>query len=308
MRVANQTTYENVKINLARVTEEMVKANNIVSSGKKINNLSDDPVSLMSVLDIRASLREVEQLKKNITTGKSWLQAGESALSQVNNILSKVKELTVQMANATVGASERSNAAEMVDGFMRQILSLANTQIGGKYIFSGNMVNTAPFSFDDEDSPTQVTYNGNDEPFSIRAGEEIYISVGRDGEQIFGDDNFDWSDKSAGSTNIFKTLMDLKSALRNNSVDGIQNAMGKLDEHMNTVQNMVSDTGIRITRLEVKEQIIEDLKFSYTKRQSELEDVDIAEAIIDLQTKQLAYKSALASSAKIMQLSLVDFI
>ena len=308
MRVASKSIYDEVRINLERATEDMIKANKVVSSGKRINKLSDDPTGLVDVLHLRSSLKNLEQLEKNIAVGKSWLQAGESALTQIFNILSEIKALCVQMVNSTQGATERAKAAIEVDGYLRQIISLANTQVGGRYIFGGTNTSTPPFEMDDSGPAPVVHYNGNENPFAIRIGKGQDVEVGRDGERIFGDDDFDWSDPNAGAGNIFKGLLDLKSALENNDVDGIEKAMGRLDAYMDSVNNAISDTGIKQIRLDVKDNIIQDLKLNYEERKSRLEDADIAKAIMDLTAKQTAYKAAIASSAKVMQLSLVDYL
>ncbi len=308
MRVANKTMYENIKVNLARVTENLVKANNVVSTGKRINNLSDDPVALVSVMNIKASLSGVNQLKRNITMGKSWLMAAESALTQIYDLLSAAKALSVEMANDTKGQSERANAAQVVDGYMRQILGLANTEVGGRYIFSGTKTSSAPFSFDDEENPTQVTYNGNSNAFSIRIGAGVDVEVGRDGEEVMGDDNFDWSDPTVGNSNVFKVLLDLKRSLESNDVDGIREAIGRLDYVMDRVGDIISDTGTKMIRLETKESVLKELELAYVERRSTLEDADIAEAIMELKAVETAYQAALASSARVMRMSLVDFL
>lgn len=308
MRIANKTIYDNIKMNLSYASSAMLEANQVVSSQKKINKLSDDPVGLVSVLNLRSSIANINQLERNISTGRSWLNMGESALIQVEDILSQTKALCVEMASATKGVSERDSAAGLVDGYLRQVMSQANTQVGGRYIFSGTKTDTIPFAFDDETNPTQVTYEGNDTPFKIKIAKDINVEVGRDGETIFGDDNFDWSDPDVGHSNIFKTLIDLKTHLQNDDVPGIQGTMDKLDEHLETIRTLVSNTGSREIRLDVKEKTIQDLNLTYMDRISQLEDVDIAEAIIDLETKELVYQAALASSARVMKLSLVDYI
>jgi flagellar hook-associated protein 3 FlgL len=278
----------------------MVQANKVVSTGRRINDLSDDPVGLVNVLDLRASLDNINQLEKNIGTGKSWLTSGETALTQVNDILTQVKTLCVEMASATKGASERANAAGIVDGLTRQILALANTQVGGRYIFSGTETDQIPFSFDDDNNPTQVDYYGNDTPFSIKIGKDINVAVGRDGQEIFGQN---WDDK-----NIFKNLMDLKDHLQSNDLDGINQIIGRLDIQFEGVQDIISDTGTKVIRLDVKQAIISDLQITYTEQKSLLEDADIAEAVMNLTARELAYKAALSSSSKVMNLSLVDYL
>lgn len=300
MRIVTKTLYDSIITNVTKAASDMFEANEKLGTGRKINQASDDPVGLVALLDLRASAANIRQLERNINIGKSWLNSGETSLNQIEEILAETKSLCVQMADATKGPSERGNAVEVVDGSLRQILSLSNTDVGGRYIFAGTNNDTIPFAFDDVNNPTLVTYSGNDVPFSIKAGKDLDIAVGRDGEDIFGN-NWD-------NDNIFKTLIDLKTALQNNDVPGIQGATDKLESHLGRVRSVVANTGGKSIRLEVKENIIQDLKITYAKRQSQLEDVDVAEAIMDLKSKELAYQAVLNSASKVMGVSLVDYI
>ncbi|MEE9611426.1 MAG: hypothetical protein V3W19_09250, partial [Desulfatiglandales bacterium] len=94
MRVANKSIYEAIKFNLANITSQLNKANSMVATGKRITNLSDDPVGLTQALNIKSSLANMEQLGRNINLGKSWLATSESALSHVQNLISDTKALT----------------------------------------------------------------------------------------------------------------------------------------------------------------------------------------------------------------------
>lgn len=298
MRIANKTLYDGVIRNLGKSSTDLFNAQKVVTTTKKINNLSDDPVGLVAVLDLRSSLANIDQMERNLAMGRSWLTASESALSQIDDILTKVKELTVQMSNATIGGSEREGAVGLVDGYLQQIIDLANSESGGRYIFGGTNTDTIPFELNG--SETQVDYFGNDSPFSIKIGKDSNIEIGKDGQDIFGE-NWD-------NNNIFKTLIDLKSSLSNNDISGIQDSITNLDTHKNLLNAHISDIAGKTIRLDVKEKIIGDLELTYTERKSKIEDADIAEAIIRLNSMELAYNAALSSSAKIMELSLVDFI
>jgi len=293
MRVANTTIYDMVKFNLNNITEELNKANEVVSTGKLINNLSDDPVGLNQVLNIKSTLSNIEQLGRNISMGKSWLTTSESALSNVQNLISDVKGLCVQMATATTDAAQRASAAQTVQNTLEEIISLANTELNGRYIFAGSKTDTTPFS-------QGGVYNGDNNPFTINIGRNSTVQVGSDGEAVFG---------TTGSANdIFKTLTDLKTALTGNSVTGVQEAMTKLDNHFDHISAKISDLGSKSIRLEIKENILQDMDIANTERLANIEDADITEAIIELKSKELAYQAALASSAKVMQLSLVDYL
>jgi flagellar hook-associated protein 3 FlgL len=287
MRVASKTIYDFVKFNLGNITEELSKANKVVSTGKRITELSDDPVGLTQTLYIKSTLSNIEQLERNISFGKSWLSSSESALSSVQDLITDTKALCVQMATSTTGAAEREAAAETVQNNIDEIVSLANTEINGRYIFAGSKVDSIPF---EEDG----TYNGDNSPFTIKIGQDATVAVGSDGEAVFGD--------------IFQNLTHLRDALENNDLSGIQDAMDDLDDYFDNVTAKISDIGSKINRMEIKERIFQDSTLFNTDRLSKIEDADITEAIIDLEEKELAYKAALSSSAEVMKLSLVDYL
>jgi flagellar hook-associated protein 3 FlgL len=288
MRVANKTIYDTVKFNLGIASEEMNNASRIVSSTKRISDLSDDPVGLTQSLKIKSALSGLDQMGRNISMGKSWLVSSESALNGVQELISDAKALSVQMSSATTGAAQRASASLTVQNILDEIVSLANTEVGGRYIFSGSKTDTAPFSSDG------ITYNGNDEPFAVKIGRDATVQVGRDGDEVFG--------------TIFITLSKLKVALEGNDVAGIQASLTDLTTNFNEISSKISDIGSKAGRMEIKENIFQDLKIVNTDRLSAIEDADIAEAIIDLKEKELAYQAALASSSRVMQLSLVDYL
>ena len=125
MRVSNQSTFDAIKYQLTQSAASLVKANALVSSGKKINKLSDDPIGMVQVLSLKESLSNMDQLGRNISTARNWLDGGETALDSVKTIITDMKTLCVQMANGTVGSSERGSAAVQVEGALEQVVSLA---------------------------------------------------------------------------------------------------------------------------------------------------------------------------------------
>lgn len=399
MRVATMTRYDLIKTNLARISEDMIKASKVVSSGKRITDLSDDPVSLTQMLKIKSSLDNIDQLERNISVGNSWLSTAEGALRQTQNLLSDAKVLCIQMANGTIGAEQRQAAALTIQNILDEIISLGNTQIGGRYIFSGTKTDTAAFTYmefkvdannqcidfkengvDDltaiipegnytaseleaeiesrledtsannidytvsYDSSTKkftiqndgsltglnilwasgtntansassllgfdaaddtgaltytsdnvtVKYNGDNDPFAVKIGQAATIEVGSDGGSIF--------------SGIFATLSNIAKDLQSNNTNGISSALDILETNSNEISNKISNIGSKMVRMEIKENILMDLTLANTKRLSLLEDADITEAIIELKSKELAYQAALASSARVMELSLVDYI
>ncbi|MBW1795341.1 MAG: flagellar hook-associated protein FlgL [Deltaproteobacteria bacterium] len=533
MRVANKTIYDMIKFRLGNVTEELQKANEVVATGKRINSLSDDPVGLTQVLNIKSSLSNIEQIGRNIDLGKSWLTASESSLAQVQNLISDTKALCVQMADAAMSADEREAAAEIVQSTLEEMVSLANTGVGGRYVFAGSKTDAAAFTL----SGSNVTYNGDNNPFTVKVGRNSTVQIGQDGQNVFweqsitidssnnkidfieysgasptgeltatiasgtythdelaiavknamekvsiesgnsinylvtydtttknftirddgatsgahlellwatgtnadtsiapdigfnavdvrdaliGDTsvtgfpitinggnntidfiedtgsgptsltayiaNADYADgaalaaaveaamdaesiangnsidyevtydavnekfvieedgtdlqklqilwntnpsgNSAGSAlgftqdddhtpptsnnqvewGIFETLKDLKNYLETNDVAGVARSIARLDTHFDHISSKISDMGSKMLRMEIKENIFQDIYFTNTERLSKIEDADFTEAIMNLKAKEVAYQAALASSARIMELSLVDYL
>jgi len=276
-----------IKYNISHITERMQKLNTVVASGKRINDLSDDPVGLSKSLHLKSKLDEMDQIKRNLSFGKSWLSAAETALNNVQELLTEAKGIAIEMSNSTVGQEERRSAAKVVDNILKEIIVLANSNVNGRYIFSGQNTDTAPF---DEDG----NYRGNNSGFTISAGKDITIQIGYNGQEVFG--------------TIFNTLKDFRDSLENNDIDGIQQAIGDLNNEFDNISKWISDVGAKTLRIETKENILDDLELTDKEMVSELEDADIAEAVIDLENIQLAYKAALASSSKIMKLTLLDYI
>ena len=287
MRVANKSVFDVTKFQLANISEELNKANRIVSTGKRINELSDDPVGITQALNLKVTLSNIEQLKRNISFGNSWLTASESALNQTQDIISDMKALAVEMANSTKDASQRSSAAQIVENMLEEIVALANTDVGGRYIFAGTKTDTAPFD-------QSGTYNGNNSPFSVKISNDSNIAVGSDGQTVFG--------------TLFTTLNTFKTALENDDVNGIQAAITNLDTDFDTITSKISDVGSKMLRMEVKDNLLQNLTISNTERLSAIEDADFAKAIMDLKTVEFTYQAALSSSAKVLTLSLVDYL
>jgi len=287
MRVANRYIFESVKYNLGSISEELSRVNEIATTGKRINSLSDDPVGLAQSLTIQSDLAGIEQMGRNIDYGNSWLSASESALTSVQNIISDTKALCVQMASGTIGADQRSAAAETVQNNLDEIVSLTNTNVAGNYIFSGMKTDTIPFD-------QYGNYSGDNNAFAIKISKNSTIEIGSDGDAVFG--------------TVFDTLIDLKDALQNNDVGGIQDAMDNLDGHFDDITAKISDVGSKMNRMEIKDKIYQDFDFTNTERLSKIEDADIAEAIMNVKAAELTYQAALASSSKVMTLTLMDYL
>lgn len=176
MRVSERMLFNSVMNRLQRQTATLLKAGEQVSSGKKINRPSDDPIGQAQVLNFEKSLATADQHLRNINQIESFLSVSESALQTIQNRLLRTRELAVQMANATNTAADRANAAREVRQIYDQLVEVANTTHGGQYIFAGNKVSTKPFVSQGEYIGTSVSL-----PVSVTAAVNDSMTVTVDG-------------------------------------------------------------------------------------------------------------------------------
>ncbi|WDP89781.1 MAG: flagellar hook-associated protein FlgL [Desulfobacter sp.] len=187
MRVPNINTYYTSTYRLGNLTEDLKNANEVVSTQKRINEISDDPLGLSQVLSLKNSVGNLEQIKENVTMGKSWLEAGEAAMDSVNKLILEAKSNAAKLANDSVTADERLDAIERIDSIIEQIVSLGNTQVNGSYIFGGTETDVPPFEVVTVNGEEKVIYKGNDTRFQIRTDRGAEVQVGRDGHETFWD-------------------------------------------------------------------------------------------------------------------------
>ncbi|MFV9615888.1 MAG: flagellar hook-associated protein FlgL [Gammaproteobacteria bacterium] len=174
MRVTNKLMADTVTGNLFKNIDQFLKTQNILSSGKRINKPSDDPIGMGKVLDYRKTLCAIDQYNRNIAHGESWLNVTDSTLDTIGDSLIRAKELALSQANATANADTMKVVAEEIKNIYDHILQLANTKLGNSYIFAGHKTDTPPFSRDDD---YIASYNGEAEVTDITCIADIAGSL-----------------------------------------------------------------------------------------------------------------------------------
>lgn len=202
MRVPNISIYANARYSLGGLTSDLQDANEVISTQKRINSISDDPIGLSQVLNLKTSIGNLEQIEKNVNMGISWLKGSENALDSVNSLILDAKTQVSRLINASMSANERQDAIGSINGIIEQIITLGNTQVNGNYIFSGMETEIPPLEYHgDKDSP-RVSYNGNNSAFAIKTDKQVTVPVGRDGQKTFWEDKVEIN--STNNTLVFK--------------------------------------------------------------------------------------------------------
>ena len=142
MRVTQETFYRQTIYNIMRRKDELARLNQEISSGKRINTPSDDPVGAIATHLSHRMLDEITQYKANLDHAKDWLQQGESSLRRMSDVFSMIKERAEQMATGTYTPEQRQMIAKDARNFFDQLVALANSKVAGENIFSGTRVSS----------------------------------------------------------------------------------------------------------------------------------------------------------------------
>lgn len=295
MRVADQQMYGILLGNLQRSRLQMLTSQEQISSQKRVTNPSDDPSAYGQIVLDKSALSQTTQWVRNINFGTARVDAADQALGQVQNLITRVRELTIQASSDTTSAEGRQSIAKEVRQLQRQLVQLGNTEVAGQAIFGGTKTDVQPFTITTGDT---VTYQGNSETQSIAVGENQTVQILVPGSSIFTGPN----------TNMFDSLRDLLTALESNNRSGIQAGLGNLDLATAQISDAQGTIGALANRLQVTHDALDTATLTITKSISDNQDADLATAITQLRLQEVAVQAASETFTKIFDSSLINYL
>jgi flagellar hook-associated protein 3 FlgL len=271
----------------------MAKAQEQLQTGRRLNRPSDSPSETATALRVRSSLADQTQYLRNAADGKAWLSTVDSTLSGITSQIQRAQVLATQGANSGAMSQTALDAlATEVDQIRASMLQQANTQYLGRPVFGGTTAGGAAFDV------ATGNYVGDGGAVERRVGTDVKVRVDADGKATFGEDG----------DNLFSHLADLATALRSGSSAGIRTGIGAMASDLTRLSAAQASEGARYNRLTKATDLASQAQLQLKSSLSEVEEVDLAEATINLQTQEIAYKAALAATSRTIQPSLLDFL
>lgn len=290
MRVSNALMADNIKSYLAKQTEGLLKTQEQIASGKRINRLSDDPIGMGQVLAYRKSISKLDQFNENITSAQLHLDSVEDILAAVTELLEDAKGIA-----ADLDGEMRAMLADQVVNIRDQVFQLANSRVNGNYVFAGDLTDTQPFELDT--ATGAYSYVGDSGDKEVMIGEGLQVSIEADGSQVF-----------QGVADVFQVLNDLEDELRADNADGVTAQLPLLYDIVEGLNGTRAVNAGQSNRLEATKNYNQAFKVNVSDLLSRVEDTDVVEAAINLQLQQTQYESTLATAAKIISPTLMDFL
>ena len=303
MRVTSNMMTDSLARYLTAQNEALYERQTIIASQKRINRPSDDPIGMGKVLDYRQTLSSIEQYETNILSGQKRLEITEITLDLVDELLQGVRAIALTEAGGTT--ESRQLTAEEAKYMFDQVLDLANSKLNGNYMFSGYQTQTAPFSRDEALATTfdqfTVTYNGDVGDARFIVGHNTEITIDTDGRPLF-------QNAAGGGINIFDAMRDLIVALETDDTVAISAQADLIDHGRKQINNLRAANSPILYQLEISENHWQNYKPKIQELLAREEEVDITQAVVELQSIELAYQTTLATTARITQQGLIDFL
>ncbi len=420
MRITQNVMVDNMMNNLQKNMEQMDKFSQRLSSGKQFQHPSEAPIEAAKSMNFTSMIEKSEQFEENVNQARSWLETSESAMDDANEVVQRARELTIQGANDTLTESERENLAQEMEELRNELISIAETRHGDRYVFSGQSTDQAPF---DE----QGNYQGDHKNIVREINPGVDMTINVTGEEAFGEsidalddvisdlrqgnprvyteelegqplsdvDGIDVEDEELTFTlegpggeeieidgidleenmtrreivdEINETIWDSDqdgiednyryARLRGNRIEfrhhesggeygvrvesededlmnalfvdeevaeengdffvseqggegSIQLGTGDIESFNDAIDSSLqtrAEIGARVNRLDLTERRLEDEIINLRQLRSENEDTDMAETITEMRMQESVYQASLATGARIIQPSLVDFL
>ncbi|MFD1776635.1 flagellar hook-associated protein FlgL [Paenibacillus rhizophilus] len=304
LRVTSNMMNSQLLLNLNRNARTMNDTQLQLSTGRKLNKPSDDPVGITYSLRYRSELSANSQYQENVDDATSWLEFNDTVLTQAGDVVQRLRELSVQGANGTNPQEALDSINAEVKQLKEQLIDIANSQFKGKYIFNGQQYTEQPYQFptgadgklDTSSASSVITDDGQ---LNYTVGESVQLPINITGNEMFGGQEGD---------NIFAVIDKISAALANGDTSEVSNQLGNLDSRYNKMLTVQADVGAKSNRIELMKNRLTDLEVNLTDMQSKTEDGDYAELLTKSKVQENIYNASLSVGAKIIQNSLVDFI
>lgn len=281
--------------NISKNMKQMNVLQNQLSTGKRINAPSDDPVGITFSMRYRSELAANDQYQRNTDAAVSNLDYIDTMLDQAGQVLHRVRELAVTGSNGSNPQTALDAIKIEVEEMYEQMIDIGNSKFKGKYVFNGQLTDNQPYSA--ANAKSEMTDNYSLE-FEVGAGLKIPVN-------ITGNEAFGMPDEP---DNVFQIMKDMIANLESGNQTGIEGAMDLVDSRMEKLLDARSTIGARTNRIDLVQGRLKDINVNLQELQSKTEDADMAIVITNLKMAENVYQAALSAGAQLIRPSLVDFM
>ena len=290
-------------------------AQNEILTTRKINKPSDDPSAASRIAITKKQLNDYNMYSRSINSANLQINSMENALAQTNSQMERAAELVTQAASETTSASSAQAIKSELQELMKSILMLANSQVDGQYIFSGANTETPAYTIDNDGN---VTYQGSADTADgttrqLEIYDGTYVPLNQAGDSIFGSFKIELNedgDEVITASGIFgvigKAIHAMETATY--STDDIRAQIDEIKTQVTNISAVRAQFGSYSQRIEMTQNTVDENKIVAEDRRSQLQDVDLVEAISNLTYQDYILQASMKVGTNMLSHSLLDYI
>jgi flagellar hook-associated protein 3 FlgL len=297
-RVPDVTTRRHLLDHIARHSNLLASRQLDIASGQRIRKPSDGLFETSRAMAVMSEKREASSFASATDSTQFLAATLENGVSGVLDLVSKARAVGVRAASDPSDVGTEA-LAEEIDAALEELLEVANRRAVGSYVFAGEAATTQPYTAtrDAEGNITSVSAApGIDEPL-VRLVGRAQVEVPITGPGVFTEGG-----------DAFQTLIDLREAVLAGDHDAIQAGIDGLEAIEGHVSNRLAALGTFRNRVDEAIVRLEDESVALEQERSRAMDTDMADAMVQLSSEEFFYQAALSMSARVSNLSILNFL
>ncbi len=293
MRITSETMVTRSLNRLQTRLQDYERSQSELGTGKRILKASDDPTGTRRAMSLKNSLASHERNLKNISDASGYLAATDSQLQTAIERLSRARELANRGASNT-NAGEREALALEIDQIAEELRGIANATHQDRPLFAGFTEGPAV------DDAVPPGFEGTDDQVMRRISDSEKVRINTTAEE--------WMTYPGGEGDVLSELDELADALRNGGPGDVAPRLDGLKAASDRIADTLAGIGSTTNRVESARARAEDQKLTVRTELSEVEDVDVAEGVMEMQIQQVGYEATLQALGQALPPSLVAFL
>jgi len=245
-RISTNMPNNDMQYYLRRKEQSISDIQEKIANQTRIRELAYDPLGAFRAVRFSSYLTRLERFESNTLSAKEYFNFVDGFLSEAEDILQKLRELTVQGANSVYTNENTAKIALEVNEILKEFLSIANsTDPTGNYLFSGDRLKTEPFRVElgtvdgiAESIPVRIEYRGSGASRYIEITDNVYSKLNIRGSEVF------WSEKMRVASPLDASGFQIQNDT-SIFIDGVEISL-KSGDNVNTIIAKINDSKVPV--------------------------------------------------------------
>lgn len=300
MRVATESLHQGTIRHIRASQARIARLQSQISSGLRIERASDDPRGAAQALQLRGALRAREQWSRNLIFARQFAEATEGSLSAMSDLVGEARVLATR-ADGSQSPESLAALATEVNTVLESLLQEANRAQDGVHYFSGSDTLTSPIAVERDAAGEVVGVTAASRrpegTLQRELGQGTLVRVNTPPADVFGED-----------LELFEHLIALRDALRAGDPETAAGMQSAFDQDLQRIGIAQAVSGALTQRLDHLEERLGQEETGLEAMRAEVEDLDMAQAVIDYQEEQAVLEAAYTLSSHLLDLTLTRYL